>query len=75
MADAQDKGLVDQTRGILTWVTENCPDNFHANIGYATVRPPWPLCLLLPAWKDALSTIEPFSCLAWRSDAAAVAVR
>ena len=34
---AQDKGLVDQTRGILTWVTENCPDNFHQEVGYATV--------------------------------------
>ena len=37
---AQDKGLVDQTRGILTWVTQNCSDNYHANIGYATVRGP-----------------------------------
>ena len=35
----QDKGLVDQTRGILNWVTENCPDNFHQEIGYATVIP------------------------------------
>lgn len=33
----QDKGLVDQTRGILTWVTNNCPDNYHKEIGYATV--------------------------------------
>ena len=36
-AVVQDKGLVDQTRGILTWVTENCPDNFHQEVGYATV--------------------------------------
>lgn len=34
----QDLKLVDQTRGILTWVTDNVPGNFHKEVGYATVR-------------------------------------
>jgi hypothetical protein len=34
---------VDQTRGILTWVTNNCPGNFHEEIGYATVISTTPL--------------------------------
>ena len=34
----QDLKLVDQTRGILTWVTDNVPGNFHQEVGYATVR-------------------------------------
>lgn len=38
----QDKGLVDQTRGILTWVSENCPDNFHQHLAYVTVGNPPP---------------------------------
>ena len=29
---------MDQTRGILTWVTDNVPGNFHQEVGYATVR-------------------------------------
>ena len=33
----QDLKLVDQTRGILTWVTDNVPGNFHKEVGYATV--------------------------------------
>ena len=33
----QDLKLVDQTRGILTWVTDNVPGNFHQEVGYATV--------------------------------------
>ena len=36
----QDLKLVDQTRGILTWVTDNVPGNFHKEVGYATVRRP-----------------------------------
>ena len=34
---AQDLKLVDQTRGILTWVTDNVPGNFHQEVGYVTV--------------------------------------
>ena len=34
----QDLKLVDQTRGILTWVTDNVPGNFHKEVGYATVN-------------------------------------
>ncbi|EIE27676.1 alpha/beta-hydrolase [Coccomyxa subellipsoidea C-169] len=37
LAPPKDKGLVDQTRGILNWVTDNCPDNFHQHIQYVTV--------------------------------------
>ena len=54
---AQDKGLVDQTRGILTWVTQNCPDNYHANIGYATVR--GPPCFIRPSLCGASSMCHP----------------
>ena len=41
----QDLNLVDQTRGILTWVTDNVPGNFHQEIGYATVRPGITACI------------------------------
>ncbi|CAL8463623.1 g3157 [Coccomyxa elongata] len=40
-APPKDKGLVDQTRGILTWVSENCPDNFHQHLAYVTVAGKW----------------------------------
>ena len=41
----QDLNLVDQTRGILTWVTDNVPGNFHEEVGYATVWSHAPLHL------------------------------
>ena len=37
--------MVDQTRGILTWVTDNVPGNFHQEVGYATVRPGITACI------------------------------
>ena len=67
-ADVQDKGLVDQTRGILNWVTENCPDNFHQEVGYATVSPHLHPCSPLAApdhmlyhCTEALSTPQQVS--------------
>ena len=33
----QDAKVVDQTRGILTWVEQTCPGNFHSSIEYVTV--------------------------------------
>lgn len=30
-------GVVDQTRGILTWVSENCPGSFHQDVDYVTI--------------------------------------
>ncbi|CAK0738527.1 hypothetical protein CVIRNUC_001055 [Coccomyxa viridis] len=40
-APPKDLKLVDQTRGILTWVTDNVPGNFHQEVGYATVAGKW----------------------------------
>lgn len=31
------KGVVDQTRGILSWVSEKCPGAFHCDVEYVTV--------------------------------------
>ena len=56
----QDLKLVDQTRGILTWVTDNVPGNFHQEVGYATVSTWQMLC----AEADALQDLSIMNCLA-----------
>jgi len=33
----QEAKVMDQTRGILTYVEQNCPGRFHSNIEYVTV--------------------------------------
>ena len=38
----QDSKVVDQTRGILTYVEENCPGRFHEEIQYISVSPHTP---------------------------------
>eukprot|EP00192_Tetraselmis_astigmatica_P014330 CAMPEP_0117669928 /NCGR_PEP_ID=MMETSP0804-20121206/12428_1 /TAXON_ID=1074897 /ORGANISM="Tetraselmis astigmatica, Strain CCMP880" /LENGTH=311 /DNA_ID=CAMNT_0005478087 /DNA_START=202 /DNA_END=1137 /DNA_ORIENTATION=- len=30
-------GVIDQTRGILTWMQDNCPGAFHSDVSYTTI--------------------------------------
>ena len=34
---APPEGVIDQTRGILTWISQNCPGSFHDEIEYVTI--------------------------------------
>ena len=57
----QDLKLVDQTRGILTWVTDNVPGNFHQEVGYATVSTWQMRCAEADALQDLSSMTGPAS--------------
>ena len=52
---------MDQTRGILTWVTDNVPGNFHQEVGYATVSTWQMRCAETDALQDLSSMNGPAS--------------